>query len=213
MSLQGARSNRDIKIERSNLNFLNIRSKGRLALLLVLSILFVVGEAGAFVAKESYDCSAEGNEEIKTTIELKLAKKKYRKKKREIKKELQDSGGDLKVRLVFFPFLDPPLNLGLGKCVSAEDGRFAIDQAIQFNGGVESVIMQEFMPHHWMKIGATDLAELTFIPITPEDLTRLSDPSLSTEAFQKVYRKLSALKERVLPFGLGTRKIEVDESE
>jgi hypothetical protein len=69
------------------------------------------------------------------------------------------------------------------------------------------------MPHHWMKVGATDLAELTFIPITPEDLVRLSDPSLSTKDFQKIYRELSALKERKLPFGLGIRKIEVDESE
>lgn len=183
-----------------------------MALLMVPVIFFAVGEVSAFVAKESYDCHAEGNKDIRTTIELKVAKKKYRKRKREIKKELQESSG-LKVRLLLFPFLDPPLNLGIGKCVSAEDGRLAIDKAKQFNGGIDRVIMQEFMPHHWMKIGATDLAELTFISITPEDLSRLSDPSLSTEDFQKVYRELSTLKERKLPFGMGTRQIEVDASE
>ncbi|MEC4677192.1 MAG: hypothetical protein VST69_00365 [Nitrospirota bacterium] len=194
------------------MNFLNKKSAGRLVLLILLAVLFVVEDANAFFAKESYVCDAEGNKEIKTTLELKLAKKKYRKKKRELKKELQESTG-LKVRLVFFPFLDPPMNLGIGKCVSAEEGRLAIEKAKQFNRGVDRVIMQEFMPHHWIKIGATDLAELTFIPITPEDLERLSDPSLSTESFQSVYRELSALRERKLPFGLGIRKIEVDESE
>ncbi len=192
---------------------LNKRCRGRLALFVFVGFFFAIAEAGAFVAKESYDCQAEGNRDIKTTLELKLAKKKYGKKKREIKKELQENHGALKIRLTFFPFLDPPMNIGIGKCVSAKDGRLAIQEALKFNRGIDRVIMQEFMPHHWVKIGATDLAELTFIPITPEDLTRLSDPSLSNEAFQKVYRELSALKERKLPFGLGTRKIEVDESE
>ncbi|MFQ5589070.1 MAG: hypothetical protein ACE5F7_09545 [Nitrospiria bacterium] len=169
-------------------------------------------EAHAFVAKESYDCNAEENKDLRTTIEIKLAKKKYRKKKREIKKAIQAGNSALKVRLLFFPFLDPPTNLGVGKCVSAEDGRLAIKKAVEYNGGVDRVIMQEFMPHHWIKIGATDLAELTFIAITPEELAKLSDPALSTEQFQTVYRNLSALKERKLPFGMGTRKIEVDRS-
>ncbi len=194
------------------MSFFNKRSASCLVLLVLLVVLFVVEDANAFFAKESYVCDAEGNKEIKTTLELKVAKKKYRKQKRALKKELQESSG-LKVRLLLFPFLDPPMNLGIGKCVSAEEGRLGIAKARQFNRGVDHVIMQEFMPHHWIKIGATDLAELTFIPITPEDLERLSDPSLSTESFQAVYRELSALRERKLPFGLGTRKIEVDESE
>jgi len=195
------------------LSFFNRKSTGSLILLVVLAILFAVEDANAFVAKESYDCQAEGNRDIKTTLELKLAKKKYRKQKRELKKELQENYEALKIRLVFFPFLDPPMNIGIGKCVSAEDGRLAIKEAIKLNRGIDRVIMQEFMPHHWVKVGATDLAELTFIPITPEDLLRLSEPSLSTKAFQKIYRNLSALRERKLLFGLGIRKIEVDESE
>ena len=107
--------------------------------------------------------------------------------------------------------MKPPTNLGIGRCVSAEEGRLAIEKAIEYNGGIDYVIMQEFMPHHWAMVGTTDLAELTFIKITPEDLKRLSDPSLSTAQFQALYRKLAALKERKLPFGMGTRKIEVEE--
>ncbi len=179
---------------------------------MVVSLLIAVGEGNAFVAKESYDCNAEASQQIKTTIELKVSKKKYRKKEREIIKEVKSVNDQLKVRVLLFPFLDPPMNLGIGKCVSAENGRLAIKKALEYNRGVNRVIMQEFMPHHWAKIGATDLDELTFISITPEELTQLSDPSLSTEQFQALYQDLSALKERKLLFGLGTKKIEVDRS-
>lgn len=167
-----------------------------------------VENTSAFVAKEAYDCNAPENKNNPTKIDLKLAKKPWRKKKREIKKEILAENGNLKVRLTFFPFLNPPTNLGIGKCVSADHARLTIKKALKYNRGIDQVIMQEFMPHHWARVGATDLAELTFIKITPEDLTHLSDPSLSTEQFQKLYLELSRLKERILPFGMGTRKIE-----
>lgn len=174
-------------------------------------LVFVVPETHGFVAKESYDCNAAENKSNRTKIDMKLAKK-YKKGKRKIKKDLIALDESLKVRLTFFPMnIDPPMNLGIGKCVSAENGRLAIQKALEFNRGVGFVIMQEFMPHHWMRIGATDLAELTWIAITEGDLTRLSDPSLSDEQFQQTYRKLATLKERKLPFGMGTRTIEVEE--
>lgn len=178
-----------------------------------LSIFFVglsFGEAEAFVAKETYNCDAPESKVIATKIEMVLAKKKWKKKKKEIKKAVISGNSHLKVRLKFFPFLDPPTNLGIGKCVSAENGRMAIQKALKYNRGVDFVIMQEFMPHHWVKIGSTDLAELTWIAITPENLTQLSDPGLSTEQFQELYRTLATLKKRELPFGMGTREIEVE---
>ncbi|MFQ5579942.1 MAG: hypothetical protein ACE5FZ_04965 [Nitrospiria bacterium] len=178
-----------------------------------LAIFFVglsAGGAEAFVAKESYKCDAPESKGIATKIEMVLAKKKWKKKKKEIKKAVILENSQLKVRLKFFPFLDPPTNLGIGKCVSAENGRLAIEKALKYNRGVDFVIMQEFMPHHWVKIGATDLAELTWIAITPDDLMRLSEPGLSTEQFQELYRKLATLRKRELPFGMGTREIEVE---
>jgi hypothetical protein len=179
-----------------------------------LAVFFVglsVGESVAFVAKETYNCDAPESKVITTKIELVLAKKKWRKKKKEIKKAVISGKSDLKVRLKFFPFLDPPTNLGIGKCISAENGRMAIEKALKYNRGVDFLIMQEFVPHHWLTIGSTNLAELTWIAITQEDLTNLSDPGLSTEQFQNLYRKLATLKTRKLPFGMGTREIEVEE--
>jgi len=188
-----------------------LRRRNGLVLLVAFLALATLADAQAFVAKEAYDCNAEKSRAIQTTLKLKLARK-WKKKKKEIKKTLARERKSLKVRLEFFaPRMTPPQNLGIGRCVSAEDGRFAIQKAIKYNQGVDYVIMQEFMPHHWAMVGTTDLAELTFIKVTKEDLDTLADPSLSTEQFQDRYRKLSALKERKLPFGMGTRKIEVEE--
>jgi len=187
------------------------RKKNCLIPLIVLFLVFVFTNAEAFVAKVSYDCNAEKSREIRTTLKLKLARE-WKKKKKAIKKDFKAANKALKFRLEFFaPRMTPPQNLGIGKCLSAKEGRLAIQKALEFNRGVEFVIMQEFMPHHWAMVGTTDLAELTFIKITPDELKQLSDPSLSTEQFQNRYRKLATLRERKLPFGMGTRKIEVEE--
>ncbi len=188
-----------------------IDKKCTLIISVLLALVFVVPESHAFVAKESYDCNAEASKGNRTKIDMKLAKK-YKKKKKAIKKDLIALDESLKVRLTFFPMnLDPPMNLGIGRCISAENGRLAIKKALEFNRGINFLIMQEFMPHHWARVGATDLAELTWIAITPDELTALSEPSLSDEQFQTTYRNLATLKERKLPFGMGTRKIEAEE--
>ncbi len=187
------------------------RKRYRLLIVAIFMLIFVVPETHGFVAKESYDCNAVENKDNRTSIDMKLAKK-YKKGKRKIKKDLIALDESLKVRLTFFPMnINPPMNLGIGKCISAKNGRLAIKKALEFNRGIGFVIMQEFMPHHWMRFGLTDLAELTWIAITEDDLTNLSDPSLSDEQFQRTYRKLATLRERKLPFGMGTRKIEVEE--
>jgi len=174
--------------------------------LLSVSFFFVVSEAVGAVEKAPYDCNAAGNREVQTTIDLKLAKK-YKKQKNKIKEDVKALDNTLKVRLGFFPFLDPPMNLGIGKCVSAENGRLAIEQAMAYNRGVGFLVMQELMPHHWARVGLTDLSELAWIPVSPEELDRLNDPSLSTDEFQSVYRDLATLKERKLPFGMGTKQL------
>ncbi len=186
----------------------DVAQKKSLILFLIVLSVFFIWTSTVFAEQSSYDCNAEENKEIRTSIKLKL-ERKWKKKKREIKKDISSRDGQLKVKLEFFaPKMTPPKNLGIGKCVSAETGRLAIEKAFQYNRGIDFVIMQEFLPHHWAMFGTTDLAELTFIKITSEDLSRLADPSLSTEQFQDLYRQLSTLKERTLPFGMGIKKLE-----
>lgn len=109
----------------------------------------------------------------------------------------------VKLRVEFFPFLNPPTNLGIGRCVEAEIGRRAIEAALIYNRGVDRLIRQDVLPLSWVMIGTTRLAELTWIPIGPQDLARLRDPALTTEAFQALYRELATLRERPRPFGMG----------
>ncbi|HTN42327.1 MAG TPA: hypothetical protein VMN77_00855 [Nitrospiria bacterium] len=173
-----------------------------LSLVVPLSI-----RADALGAEIVYDCNAQENRGQATTIEIVLAHK-WKDRAAEIKQALGSDTSGMKVRLKFFPFLDPPANIGIGKCVTAGQARTAIREAIKYNGKLDRVIRQDILPHHWIMIGTTDVAELAWIPIGPEDLTRLTDPALSTEQFQTLYRQLSTPKEKKLPFGMGNEKIE-----
>jgi len=178
-------------------------------IILFISIFILTGALPVFSQNartgEVYNCNDEQNRDKPVTLEMTLSKK-LKAQSDEITRAVA-AGPSMRPRLKFFPFLDPPMNLGIGKCVSAEAARFAIREAMAYNRGVDRLIMQEVMPHHWIKIGATDLSELSWIPITPEELERLSDPSLTTEAFQELYRKLATPKERNHPFGMGSEKI------
>lgn len=161
----------------------------------------------SFAVERTYDCAAPENREKPTTVEILLGKK-WKNRDAEVKQSFLTSDESLKVRIKFFPFLDPPMNIGIGRCVSAEEARLAIREAIRHNGGVDRLIMQDIMPHHWVKIGTTDTSELTWIPISPEELARLTDPSLTTEQFHDLYRELARQKEKKLPFGMGNPERE-----
>ncbi|HET6465055.1 MAG TPA: hypothetical protein VFH55_05525 [Nitrospiria bacterium] len=180
-----------------------------LALLLpiLLLVAFFLIRADRPRAETVYDCNAAENRDKPTTIEIVLAQK-WKGQVNEIKHDLGSETAGIKVRLKFFPFLDPPTNIGIGKCVTAENGRRAIGEAVHYLGKVDKVIRQDILPHHWIMIGSTDVAELAWIPISPGELTRLTDPALSTEQFQTLYRQLSTPKEKKLPFGMGSEKIE-----
>ena len=162
---------------------------------------------GVLRADDVYDCRAPENREKATTVEFVLAKK-WKNQVAEIKQTFDAEDPSVKVRIRFFPFLDPPTNIGIGKCVDAEIARTAIQASIKYSGGVDRVIVQEILPHHWIKIGSTDTAEIGWLPISADDLEQLTDPALSTEQFQAVYQELATMKEKPLPFGMGSIKRE-----
>lgn len=161
----------------------------------------------SLAVERTYDCAAPENRDKPTTVEILLAKK-WKDRGEEVKQSFTAADASLKVRVKFFPFLDPPMNIGIGRCVSAEKARLAIREAIRRNGGVDRLIIQDIMPHHWVKIGTTDTSELTWIPIGPEALAQLTDPALTTEQFHGLYRGLARQKEKKLPFGMGSPERE-----
>jgi len=174
---------------------------------IILSVIFLLNRPVELQAEVIYDCQAKENLDHPTTIEL-VVSKKWKARSEEIKQELVAGSDRVKVRLRIYPLMDPPTNIGIGKCVKGEEARRAIREALKIYGKLDRVIRQDILPHHWVKIGSTDIAELAWIPIAPEDLTRLTDPTLSTEQFQDLYREFSTPKEKKLPFGMGSQKIE-----
>ncbi|HEY5593846.1 MAG TPA: tetratricopeptide repeat protein, partial [Nitrospiria bacterium] len=162
---------------------------------------------GGASAETVYDCNAPENKDQPTTIEFVLAKKAQN-STAEIKEVFRSNHPTTKVRVRIFPFLDPPTNIGIGKCVAADQARKAIGEAVKYYGKLDRLIRQDVLPHHWVKIGSTDVAELAWTPVAPDDLTRLSDPALTTGQFQDLYRQLAAPKEKQLPFGMGSEKLE-----
>jgi hypothetical protein len=181
------------------------RTVSRIHLTVLVATLALMPAAGVR-AELAYDCRAAENRDIPTTVEIVLAPK-WKPEADAVKRVLIGDSQAIKVRVKFYPFLDPPANIGIGRCVSADVARRAIQEALHTTGKIDRLIRQDILPHHWVKIGSTDTAELAWTPIEPGDLARLTDPTLTTEQFQELYRNLAAPKEKHLPFGMGARPI------
>jgi hypothetical protein len=175
-------------------------------LLWLLAGVWLVSPVGRGWADPVYDCGAAENRGKPTTVEIVLAPK-WKAEEAAVKRALTADSPLVKVRVRFYPFLDPPANIGIGSCVPAEVARRAIQEALHTTGKIDRLIRQDILPHHWIKIGSTDTAELAWTPVGPDDLARLSDPALTTDQFQELYRDLAAPKEKHLPFGMGDRPI------
>jgi len=102
-------------------------------------------------ADTTYDCNAKENRDTPTTVEIVLSQK-WKGRIEEVKRSFASGTDAVKVRVKFFPFLDPPTNIGIGKCVTAESARRAIRTAIKYSGKVDQLIFQDILPHHWIKI-------------------------------------------------------------
>ncbi len=181
-------------------------ARGALRLILMVGLSFV-SDAGDLSADAVYDCHANESRDQPTTIEIVLAPK-WKSQADEIKRALASDSDGVKVRVKFYPFVDPPTNIGIGKCVPADIARRAMQAAMHYSGATDRLIRQDIMPHHWIKIGSTDTAELAWTSVRQDDMARLMDPNLSNEQFQDLYRSLAEPKERHLPFGMGTQPLQ-----
>ena len=85
----------------------------------------------------------------------------------------------------------PPRNIVFGKSVPAETAREAIRLAREYNGGITKILPERRFIPHYIGIGTSAFDELVQVPIAPADVDRLADPSLSTEAFHRLYRCLT----------------------
>ncbi|MEW6682286.1 MAG: hypothetical protein AB1451_05085 [Nitrospirota bacterium] len=101
-----------------------------------------------------------------------------------------------RLRTQVFRLGHPPKNIAIGRDVPAPVAQLAIRLAVAYNGGVEFLLPQyRFFPSH-VAIGTSAFDEASQIPISPEGLEQLRDPTLTTEAFHELYRRLTGEAQR-----------------
>lgn len=104
--------------------------------------------------------------------------------------------GVVKVRAIIYQAGNPPTNLAIGPNVSAPIARLAMTLAEQYNRGITLLLPEERLAKHYIGFGSSIFDELFQYPVTPEDVKRLADPSLSTDEFHKLYRQLADINTR-----------------
>ena len=85
----------------------------------------------------------------------------------------------------------PPTNIAIGGGVSAADARFAISLAIRLNDKVDGLIHQRLNPANYVAIATSAWDDKSETKISQESLKKLRAPSLNSEEFHKLYRKLT----------------------
>ena len=125
----------------------------------------------------------------KILVELFLAKER-KADLAEIKEKLK-AASITRIRAQFFRMGNPAENIAIGKEIPASVARLVLQLAVEYNKGVKYLLPEfRFFPQH-IAIGTSAFDEKSQIPITPENLKKLRDPSLSTSQFHALYRSLT----------------------
>ena len=69
-------------------------------------------------------------------------------------------------------------------------------QAMEYSGGVNSLVNQGFFPSNWIGVDTSLFSENSLRPITQDQLIGLMDVSLDTQQFQKIYRQLTTQQKK-----------------
>ena len=142
-------------------------------------------EHRAVFVSETSEHEAEG----KILVEMFLARE-HKERLNEIKAEF-DHALIRRFRIQFFRLGHPPENIAFGRNVPADLARLAIQIAHTYNDGIKFILAEFRFPVNYIAIGTSAFDEASQIPIAPEDVKRLSDPSLTTPEFHALYRELT----------------------
>lgn len=96
-----------------------------------------------------------------------------------------------KVRPQVFRKGHPPQNIGFGKEIPADVARQAIQLALKYNDGIQFLLPEKRLAAHYIGIGVSIFDEAFQIPVSPEELKRISDPSLTDDQFHQLYREMN----------------------
>lgn len=154
---------------------MNIRA---VALVMLLGILSV----GSALAAEQEPASA-GRVEVVLAYE-------NRSNVSEIKQDFAEAGLT-NVHVQFMKAGRPPTNIGVGPQVTAERARAAIRLAKQYNRGITILLPERLFPDHYVTIASSSFDDTVEYVIGEEALRELENPSLTTEQFHELYRRLT----------------------
>jgi len=87
----------------------------------------------------------------------------------------------------------PPQNIGLGREVPADLAREAIRLAIKYNLGIAILLPERLFPPRFVTIASSNYDDTVEYPIDPAALVKLQDPTLTTDAFHRLYRDLTSV--------------------
>ena len=153
------------------------------------------------------DSPSTANTQVCSSLDDKTVKveawmsKQYEKHLRQIRNEFS-AMGNTQVSLWVYPAKNPSKIVAIGSCVPAYIGRHMIRRAIEYSGGVSSLVNQGSFSSNWIGIGTSLFSENSFRPVTQKQLIQLMDVSLDTQQFQKIYRQLTKQQKKVKAFGL-----------
>ena len=122
-------------------------------------------------------------------VEVVLAQE-HRKNVAGIKQDFADAGLT-NVHVQFMKVGKPPTNIGLGPKVPAERARAAIRMAEKYNGGITILLPERLFPDHYVTIASSSFDDTLEYPIGGDALKELANPSLTTEQFHELYRRLT----------------------
>lgn len=156
---------------------------------LIIFLFSLQGFEGQALATEG----CESGETTICTIEIWLAHAQ-KKKNKELRKFLKSNS--LKVLRHTIQYWKPlgghpPTNIAIGSGLAVKDAQFAIDLALQYNDKIDGLIFQSLNPPNYVAIATSAWDDKSETKISPEELEKLRDPSLTTEAFHKLYRDLT----------------------
>ena len=146
----------------------------------------------------SEDCSPIEGKHVKVVAWM---SKQYEKSLRQIRNEFS-AMGNTRVTLWVYPAKNPSKIVAIGSCVPAYIGRHMLRKAIEYSGGVSSLVHQGFFSSNWIGVGTSLFAESSFRPVTKDQLMSLMDTSLDTKKFQETYHQLTMQQKKIKAFGL-----------
>jgi hypothetical protein len=96
-----------------------------------------------------------------------------------------------KVRPQFFKLGNPPENIAIGRNVPVSAAQSAIQLALTYNQGIKFIIAEKRVAGDYLAIGTSMFDEKYQFAISPDDLQKLTDPSLTSPQFHEIYRHLT----------------------